>query len=157
MPFRSGLISLALMDWRTSTIVCRCASYAKGPIVSNTPPPNRTYHAAFPHLCSICSVIDRCLEATPQSAFGIAAPQQLPNLTGNSPHIGFGDLRLRRTKGRSVEVDAGVLGEGVNVDGAPVVAERGVRVLLDDGHIGGASPTARSAAAASVWWIEVAQ
>jgi hypothetical protein len=55
-------------------------------------------------------------------------------LAGQTAGIGLADLGLRRVEGRCVKVPGRVLLEGVDVDGAPCVAERGL--LLDDGHGG---------------------
>ena len=89
-----------------------------------------------PHLRSVRSIVNGRLETTSQCALGIAAPQQLPDLSRDPLDIGLGDLRLWRVQGGGIEVDARVLGQGVDVDGAPVVAERGVGMLLNDGHVG---------------------
>lgn len=59
-------------------------------------------------------------------------PQQLPHLRRQIAHVGLADLGLRRVQRRRVEVDARVLVEDVDVDGAPGVAERCGGVLLDD-------------------------
>lgn len=86
------------------------------------------------YLGGIRAIVYRHVEASPQSTLRVAASQELPNLAGELADFSFADLGLRGLKGRCVEVDAGVLGELVNVYGAPGVAERGVGVLLDDRH-----------------------
>lgn len=74
------------------------------------------------------------IKAAPQCALGVASPEQLPDLAGELSDLGLADLRLRGAEGGGVEVDARVLGEGIDVDGAPGIAQRGASVLLDDGH-----------------------
>jgi hypothetical protein len=76
------------------------------------------------------------LEAAPQRALGVAPAQQLPHLAGQAAHVGLADLGLRRVQRGGVEVDRRVLLQRVDVDGAPGVAERRLRVLADDGHGG---------------------
>ena len=85
-----------------------------------------------PYLCSIRPIVHGHVEATPQRTLGVAAPEQLPDLAGELANLGLADLGLRGVERRGVEVDARVLGEGVDVDGAPGVAQRGAGVLLDD-------------------------
>ena len=89
------------------------------------------------YLGGICSIVHRRVQAATQGPFGVAAAEQLPDLTSELADFGLADLGLWRVQRGSVEVDAGVLVEGINVDCAPGVAQRGASVLLDDGHVGG--------------------
>lgn len=84
------------------------------------------------YLGGICSIVDRCIQASPQGAFRVASPQKLPNLTRKLSHFRLVDLGLWGVEGRGVEVDAGVLVQGVDVDGAPGIAKCRAGVLLDD-------------------------
>lgn len=138
-----GVISLALIDCRTSTTVCRCASYnSKHQKSANPCPPMHCLigarHLPPPlsrsYLHHVAAVVHRHLEAPPQSALRVAAAEQLPDLARELAHLGLADLGQRRVQRRRVEVEARVLLQGVDVDRAPCVAERGRRVLLDDGH-----------------------
>lgn len=85
-------------------------------------------------LCTIVAVVDGGLQAPSQGTLGIASSQELPDLASKLSHLGLGDLGLRGVEGRGVEVEAGVFGQGIDVDRAPGIAQRGAGVLLDDGH-----------------------
>ena len=139
--FNNGVISLALMLCSTSRIVCKCASYhCRQPQLLHAFQLCRRSRdsAASPYLGPVRSIVYRHIQTPPQRTLGIAPAQQLPHLPIDLTDLGLTDLGLLRTECRGVEVDGGVLGEGVDVDGAPVVAEGGSRVLLDDRHRGGA-------------------
>lgn len=86
------------------------------------------------YLGSISAVVDRRLETSPQSTLSVASSEKLPDLSSKLPHLTLVDLGLRGVECRGVEVDARVLVKGVDVDGAPGVAQRSAGVLLDDGH-----------------------
>lgn len=79
--------------------------------------------------------VDGHLETSAQGALGVAAPEQLSHLAVDGARVGLADFRKGRVQRRHVKVDRRVFGESVNVDGAPGVAERCLRVLLDDGHV----------------------
>lgn len=141
----NGVISLALMLCSTSRIVCKCASYH-----CRQPQLLHAIHllqhscdsAASPYLGPVRSIVNRHIQTPPQRTLGIATAQQLPHLPIDLADFRLTNLGLFRTECRGVEVDGGVLGEGIDVDGAPVVAEGGSRVLLDDRHRGGADENA---------------
>lgn len=100
----------------------------------NIPPPMNPRPRGPPYLCRVGPVIHRHLETPPQRALGVPAPEQLPHLPREPPHLGLRDLGLRRVQRRRVKVGGRVLLQRVDVDGAPGVAERGGGVLLDDRH-----------------------
>lgn len=107
-----------------------------------------TLYPPLSYLGCIGPVVYWRLQAPAESSLGVAAAQQLPDLARQSAHVGFGNLGLRGVQGRGVKVEARVLGQGVNVDCAPGIAERGARVLLDDGHgCGGGGGQGRGGAA----------
>lgn len=130
-------MSLALIDWSTSTIVCKCASYTAQPC---QPPISANFsvrigqHRVHTYLRSVRTIIDRRLETSSKGTLGIASTEELSDLPRNPSDVRLRDLRLCRVKRGHVKVDRRVLGEGVDVDDAPVVAEGGARVLLDDRH-----------------------
>jgi hypothetical protein len=84
------------------------------------------------NLGSVVAVIDGCLQAPSQCALGITSSQKLSDLSIKLSHFGFSDLGLWGVEGRDIEVETGVLGQGINVDRSPSVAQRGVGVLLND-------------------------
>jgi hypothetical protein len=86
------------------------------------------------YLGQVIAVVDGTLQTPAQRALRVAAAEQLPDLGGELPRLGLGRLGQRRVEGRGVEVDARVRVEGVDVDPAPGVRQRGRRVLLYDGH-----------------------
>lgn len=81
-------------------------------------------------------VVHGHLQTSAQGALGVATPEQLSYLPIDGARVGLADFGQGGVKRGDVEVDGRVLGQGVDVDGAPGVAERCLRVLLDDGHCG---------------------
>lgn len=77
------------------------------------------------------------LQRGAQRALGIAAAELLAHVLAQGAHVLLGDGVEGGVERRRVEVGRGVRVQKVDVDGAPVVAQRGVADLLDDGHFGG--------------------
>lgn len=124
-------MSLALILCSTSRIVCKCASY------HSVSPGHPFKITSSPYLGPLRSIIDRHVQTPPQRTLGIASTQKLPHLAVDLADLGLADLGLFGAECGGVEVDGGILGEGIDVDGAPGVAEGGAGVLLDNGHCGG--------------------
>lgn len=80
--------------------------------------------------------VDGALEAAPQGALGIAAPEQLAHPLVELPGVGLARLGQRRVQRRRVKVLRRLGVQRVDVDGPPGVAQRRRRVLLDDRHGG---------------------
>lgn len=85
-------------------------------------------------LGQIGSIVDWILESRPQRALGIARLEELADLRLEVAGVLVGEFGLGRVEGGEREVLGGVGVEGIDVDGAPGIGERGLGVLLDNRH-----------------------
>jgi hypothetical protein len=87
-------------------------------------------------LHGVVASVRRALQRASQRPLGIAAAQQLAHLLADAGDLGLGDGGEGGVERRGVEVGRGFRVQGVDVYGAPVLGQRGIAVVLDDGHCG---------------------